>query len=434
MTDDRSLERAARSWLEEGPTRAPDRAVSGALDRIQIVPQDRDLRIPGRLPRMNRMTRLAMMAAVAIFVVGAGALALRPASQIGTEPSPVPTGGPTGAPGNATILPTDIVLAPESPFAEPAGAPLPGDLVGRKYAENPAAPLDGRQLVLTLRAADDPHCEAMYEGRSTCFTVLWDPVKRNDPGARGSARLVDGNVVLEMRLVPFDTACVGMSATYAIEDAGQTLRGVNPPPCTFAGFREIGATACASVPTVFDTRMMAAKFALPMKLTVPTGWKALSTITGVLGVLNTGCPERADATWWGPELLLVDNARIHDPSDIVSSQPEIADPSHYLAWPSDVIAYLTALPGVTVVSGPEPISVGGVSGTQVVLMTPPMRPLVWMDGDHSPLGPGEPAVERRVIVIETGGHTLFLDFIEDPASFDARAAEFQPVIDSISFE
>jgi len=31
MTDDRSLERAARSWLESGPTEAPDHAVDAAL-------------------------------------------------------------------------------------------------------------------------------------------------------------------------------------------------------------------------------------------------------------------------------------------------------------------------------------------------------------------------------------------------------------------
>ena len=35
MTDDRSLERAARSWIEAGPTRAPDRAVEAALLRIE---------------------------------------------------------------------------------------------------------------------------------------------------------------------------------------------------------------------------------------------------------------------------------------------------------------------------------------------------------------------------------------------------------------
>ena len=42
MTDDRSLERAARSWLEVGPTQAPDRAVEAALLRIETTPQERD--------------------------------------------------------------------------------------------------------------------------------------------------------------------------------------------------------------------------------------------------------------------------------------------------------------------------------------------------------------------------------------------------------
>ena len=48
MTDDRSLERAARSWIEAGPTQAPDRAVEAALLRIETTPQERDLRIPWR--------------------------------------------------------------------------------------------------------------------------------------------------------------------------------------------------------------------------------------------------------------------------------------------------------------------------------------------------------------------------------------------------
>ena len=53
MTDDRSLERAARSWLETGPTQAPDRAVEAALLRIETTPQERDLRIPWRFTDMT---------------------------------------------------------------------------------------------------------------------------------------------------------------------------------------------------------------------------------------------------------------------------------------------------------------------------------------------------------------------------------------------
>ena len=68
MTDDRSLERAARSWLETGPTEAPDRAVEAALLRIQTTPQERDLRIPWRLPTMTTPARVAAAAVIGVLV------------------------------------------------------------------------------------------------------------------------------------------------------------------------------------------------------------------------------------------------------------------------------------------------------------------------------------------------------------------------------
>lgn len=136
------------------------------------------------------------------------------------------------------VEPTDVPVVPATQLPDPAGAALAADLVGRIYRVNPAEIRDGRQLVLTLRAADDPHCVAMYGGRSTCFTVLYSPYK-DDPGARGSARIVGGNLVLGFAIVPFDLGCVGQAATYAIEDGGATLAGINPPGCTFPGFVEL---------------------------------------------------------------------------------------------------------------------------------------------------------------------------------------------------
>ena len=70
MTDDRSLERAARSWLEAGPTQAPDRAVEAALLRIETTPQERDLRIPWRLPMMTTPARLAAAAVIGVLLLG----------------------------------------------------------------------------------------------------------------------------------------------------------------------------------------------------------------------------------------------------------------------------------------------------------------------------------------------------------------------------
>ena len=41
---------------------------------------------------------------------------------------------------------------------------------------------------------------------------------------------------------------------------------------------------------------------------------------------------------------------------------------------------------------------------------------------------------RRFIVVETGGHTLLITLANDPSRFDARNAELQTILDSITFE
>ena len=95
MTDDRTLERAARSWLEEGPTTAPDRAIDAALSRIETTRQERDLRVPWRNPIMNRY--LLPIAAALIVVIGGVYLLTRPSSIIGPQASATPA-TPTPAP------------------------------------------------------------------------------------------------------------------------------------------------------------------------------------------------------------------------------------------------------------------------------------------------------------------------------------------------
>ncbi len=185
--------------------------------------------------------------ALAIILVGCGGTAGAPnasmAAVSGPSSSPIPTASaePTAAPSVATQAIKDVPVVPTSPLPDPSGDALPSDLVGRTYGVNPPETLDDRELMLTLRAADDPHCMAMYDGRSTCFTVLWSPAKTGDPGARGSATIVDGKLVLGFALVPFDKSCVGASATYAYEDAGQTLRGITPA-CGFPGFRQLDSS------------------------------------------------------------------------------------------------------------------------------------------------------------------------------------------------
>lgn len=191
-------------------------------------------------------------------------------------------------------------------------------------------------------------------------------------------------------------------------------------------------------PAVFDTRTIASEFALPMKATLPPGWKAFHDILGALGFVNVGVPERPDSTWWGPDLLLVEDAQIHDPSDVVSSKPATADRSRFVPWPADFMKYITGLPEVTVVSGPKPITIGGVMGMDIIVMTPAMHPLVWLKDDFAWLGGGKTGVdgpaERRFVILDTGGHKLLISLANDPSTFDARNAELQKILESVSFE
>jgi len=94
MTDDRSLERAARSWLDEGPTRAPDRPVDAALRTIQSTSQERDLRIPWRFPRMTPFARSALIAAIGVIAVGTAIYVIQRPLGTGGPPASSPTASP----------------------------------------------------------------------------------------------------------------------------------------------------------------------------------------------------------------------------------------------------------------------------------------------------------------------------------------------------
>jgi Tol biopolymer transport system component len=92
MTDDRSLERAARSFIEAGPTQAPDRAVEAALLQIESTTQERDLRIPWRFPPMTIPARIAAVAILGALLLG-GALSLF--GGLGGSPVVAPAPSPT---------------------------------------------------------------------------------------------------------------------------------------------------------------------------------------------------------------------------------------------------------------------------------------------------------------------------------------------------
>jgi hypothetical protein len=191
MTDERSLERAARSWLENGPTQAPDRAVEAALLRIQTTPQERDLRIPWRLPKMTTPARVATAAVIGVLAVGGALFMLGRPGQTGVGgPSPSPTPVVSVAPSTAPTAP-----APSTGSAAPSNAgplALPdGPLAAGTYVSTPFAPGHPFTSCMTppqpgcSESADDSIrvTFTVPDGWAGCGGCVWLPAEENSAPA-----------------------------------------------------------------------------------------------------------------------------------------------------------------------------------------------------------------------------------------------------------
>jgi hypothetical protein len=184
-------------------------------------------------------------------------------------------------------------------------------------------------------------------------------------------------------------------------------------------------------------------FGLHMKLTLPRHWQVLPLDPNgpprseTVGLVHVGTPPSEESQWWGPDIMIVNGARVHRPADVVSRQSAIPDQSKFIAWPSDFFGYLSSLPGVKVVSAPRPATVGGVRGTQITIKTPPMHPIIWLKGDTAWIGGGpsgvDPAAIRRIILLNVRGKKLLLGFGDTPGRFKARWPLIQQLFSSIRF-
>ena len=235
-------------WLEGLVDRAPSTTLPAVTAAVPLITQRRPRRSPWRT---STMTRFALLGATAALVaaVGVAGLALTsrsPAPDVGGQSpsaSPIPSPGPSASQPAITTPPwlsTPGPVFPTTALPDPVGEPLPDDLVGRTYAGDPPHLQRTQELILTLRAADDPHCAALYPDGSTCFTILWTPnwpKHVTDPAARGAARIVDGDLALRFDWVPDDKACEGQTSTYAIDDDGANLSGL-ATACGFPAFTE----------------------------------------------------------------------------------------------------------------------------------------------------------------------------------------------------
>ncbi len=143
MTDDRSLERAARSWIEVGPTRAPAHAVDAALLRIETTPQERDLRIPRRFSTMTTPARIGVAAVFGVVILGGAFYVVGRPSQ-----SSVGVPAPTASPVATASPPTARPSAPAA-SASPAAAVDYSTVPGRILAEHLGNAIDGSEMPTT---------------------------------------------------------------------------------------------------------------------------------------------------------------------------------------------------------------------------------------------------------------------------------------------
>jgi hypothetical protein len=98
MNTNTDFDRIAQTWLEEGPTVMPDRAVQAALDEIHTTRQRRFGAIWRTFNVNTNTLRLATAVVVAVLVVGAAVLfgnKLLPSGGVGGTPSVAPTSTPT---------------------------------------------------------------------------------------------------------------------------------------------------------------------------------------------------------------------------------------------------------------------------------------------------------------------------------------------------
>jgi hypothetical protein len=113
---DQQFERAVSDWLGDGSDRTPRHSIDGVLLAIKTTPQERDLGIPWRMPRMPAFTRATGIAAVALVaVVSAGGLiylnSKAPSGTGGGPTAPPTTQGPSTGPTQAPS-PAASYLAP----------------------------------------------------------------------------------------------------------------------------------------------------------------------------------------------------------------------------------------------------------------------------------------------------------------------------------
>jgi hypothetical protein len=312
---------------------------------------------------------------------------------------------------------------------------LGGDPIPEKYLNIDYFTGEGKQLAaLRLRALSDPICQELNT-QGNCFTILL-PNKPTDPGARGPAALINGLIKAKFQLVPYGPDDVGSIESFQPKEDGEVLTGVKCETKT-------GAACNADVGSIWKSATQQKTFPVqnmqqlyPFTFTYGAEWDVQGGIQTV-GIIYKGNPPEPESQWWGPGIILVNGALVHDPVDVGSDQPAKANKANFIPWPDDFFAYITSLPGVKVIQGPDLVTIGGIQGNQIIVHTPAMHPILWLKDDYTWLGGGasgvDPDLKRQLILLDVNGEHILLEFDDSPEKFDEHYPLVQEVFNSITF-
>ena len=205
----------------------------------------------------------------------------------------------------------------------------------------------------------------------------------------------------------------------------------------------IWTAAAVSAPSGKQLDAASKGFGLHMKLTLTKQWQVLAPGDAgpppsvAIGLVHVGTPSSDQAQWWGPDIMIVNGARVHRAGDAVSNEPASPDSSAFVPWPSNFFAYLSSLPRVKVLAPPRSVTIGGARGTQFTIQTPPMHPIIWLKGDSAWIGGGragvDPAMTRRITLINVKGKKLLLGFADSSANFKTRSPMVSKLFSTIRF-
>ena len=175
-----------------------------------------------------------------------------------------------------------------------------------------------------------------------------------------------------------------------------------------------------AVPTIASTNLTTfhspenASFRLPLAFTHGPEWDVHIGVNALDIVQDNS---------WGLSIFLVNGAKVADPKDMAKTIP----------WPDDFFGYFASLPGVKVIQGPDPITVGDVVGSQIIVHVTSFGPFLWLQNDYTWIGNQASDEKWQMILLDVNGEQVLLWFPDFPDKFDERYPLVQEIFNSITF-